>query len=157
MFFMVDKKKYRTLREIALSAKEKIMAEHMKDESDRDAGIHKTYVDYVMGKLKLCVRSESRNGKLPLFMKEKYLITSEEYLNKSFVRISMGNLYRRYRQIRLQALIEVLGIANIETNQNELCNQIRALVIECGKPQKQSKELYNRGSQLIPGPLGKVT
>ena len=67
-------------------------------------------------------------------------MTPLDLIERSFVRISLAFLYRRYRQIRIQALTECLCIAHTKDKKEDLIKEIKLKILEAGTAHKESKE-----------------
>lgn len=100
----------------------------------------------LMSKLKWVLALEARRGgkRIPPLFRIKYLVTPEQYMRKAFVKLSLASLYRRYRQVRMDALTECLCIAHKETDRDVLVAKIRDKIIEIGTAHKETKKLKGK-------------
>lgn len=125
-----------------------IHAKYIEEEIKRDEEISNKFFKGLVKKLRKIIDWEIKKGKeIPSLYKLKYLVSSEEFLRRCFVRISLASLYRRYRQIRLDALTECICIAHQENNKDELIKKIRNKIIEVGEVHKETTKDFKQFKQ----------
>lgn len=105
--------------------------------------LHNMHTKRVMDNLRRALKIEAIHDK-PLTDKQRGKLIMEplEYISKSYVKISLADLYRRYRQIRMQALTESLAIVGNGTSQQQNLNAIREKIVEMGEAHKASKQRF---------------
>lgn len=113
--------------------------EFLKEEAIRQERLHTRVIKKQVDRLRRALRMEiSRGEELSLAHKDKFIMTPLEFISKSYTKISLANLYRRYRQIRIQALTECLAIVGQGGQREENKDAIRAKIHELGTAHKAS-------------------
>ncbi len=112
------------------NAEQKRLAEHQ----------HKQECNRIMRRLRIVLKRENEGKTVSENAKRKFLLTPLDLIERSFVKISLAFLYRRYRAVRIQALTECLTIAYTKNKKEELINEIKIKIIEAGQAHKDSKE-----------------
>jgi hypothetical protein len=110
----------------------------------RNRRLHDRHIKITMDKLRLFLRVEARNLNLSEKQKNVLIMDPVEFLSKTFLKISLVNLYRRYRQVRMQALTECLSIVGTGKTQEDNLESIRNKIIECGQAHKDSLARENQ-------------
>lgn len=114
---------------------------YKREEAERDDRIGQRLIETIMNRARRVINLEASKGKrLSENVRSKYLLSPEEYFDKAYIRISYASIIRRYRQIRLQALVDAMCIVQKETNKDELIKKLRELIIEVGQAHKESKK-----------------
>jgi hypothetical protein len=121
------------------SKQDKRLSEYWREEVIREERLHTQVIKQVMDKLRRALRLEVSRGELTDERKDKLIMTPRDFLARSYVKMSIVNLYRRYRRIRIQALTECLTIVGNGNNRDENLEEIRAKIMEAGEAHKASK------------------
>lgn len=114
--------------------------EELKKELERETIRQNRFHQKIFNRIRAAIAVEARNKKpISNVLKMKYLIEPDEYFQRVFFKISLASLYRRYRRIRLETLVECISLAQKETNRDELVKKIRDKIIEVGATQREIK------------------
>jgi hypothetical protein len=93
----------------------------------------------------LCISTERRRGKPSDLMRSKFVLTKAQIMEKAFPNMSMLAIYRRYQQIYLLTLEEVIIILLDSTTLEEAHTKIVAKVKAVGGDyQKHLKQHHSK-------------
>jgi len=106
----------------------------------RDTVLHEKCLDTIFRRAQLLINKENEKGRVPPVFRSKYMLDPIGVFEKSFVRISMTSLYRRYRGIYIYSLTEALAIVQKYESKEEILEHLRAKLIEAGTAEKESKQ-----------------
>jgi len=109
------------------------------EENKREERLFKRFTDTIKRRAFNVVMAEYRGKKLPEKVYKKYMITPEEFLNRSFTKISIASLYRRYRQVELKTLVRCLGIVGRSDTLEQAKREIALELQRIGESHKDSK------------------
>lgn len=116
-------------------------SDFLQEEKAREERLHLRVIKTTMNKLRRALRMEVLKGEeISEGHRDRFILTPLEFMSKAFVKISLTNLYRRYRQIRIQALTECLAIVGSGSSRDENLEAIRAKICELGMAHKASIE-----------------
>lgn len=106
-----------------------------------DKRAHERYINIVLNRLRLLVNKENdRGGHVAPIMRKRFMTTPREIYEKSFVRISIASLYRRYRGIYINGLTEALAIAQQCNSKEEMISKLRHKIIDAGTVEKEYRK-----------------
>jgi len=111
------------------------------EEIKRQKRLHTLYIKRVMDNLRKALRIEVvQKEELTDGQRKRFIMTPLEFISRSFVKISLADLYRRYRHVRIQALTECIAIVGNGTTQEANMAAIREKIVEVGEAHKASKQ-----------------
>ena len=103
----------------------KYQAEFEEEEKLRQKRLHTRVIKKAMDNLRRALRMEITKKELSDEHKDRFIMTPLDFISRSYVKLSIVGLYRRYRQIRIQALTECLAIVGQGNTKKENLEAIR--------------------------------
>ena len=73
-------------------------------------------------------------------MRSNWMIPSTVWLERAMVRVSLASLLRRYRSIRMNALVDAMKIIKKGTSREDNVKDLQEMIIEIAEAQRKSKE-----------------
>jgi len=124
-----------------------IREKFLKEENDRDERVQNKFFKMIMDRYRRVLNTEYSGHTTSEKMRKRLIMEPLDLMERSFVRISLAYLYRRYRQIRIQALTEAISIVHTEGQRDDAIRKIRDKIIEIGVAHKESKERQKQEKQ----------
>ena len=116
------------------------LTEYETQEQGREKRLHRKVIKTAMDRMRRALRIEMAKGKLDQDMRDKLIMSPVEFLSRTYVKVSLVKLYRRYRNVRLQALSECLAVVKKGRTQQENADAILEKIKEAGMAHKTSVE-----------------
>ena len=120
------------------------VAEYYEEETQRENRLHTRVIKTTMDRLRRALRMEVSRGKISPPIKDRFIMTPLKFLSKSYTKINLEALYRRYRQIRIQALTECLAIVGQGGSRDENIAAIREKIVQSGEAHRTSQKREDR-------------
>lgn len=112
--------------------------QHLQREHDRNERIFIKLKESTAAKAKNFIQIEiNRGGKaLPPQAREQMILKPIEFMDRSYVKMSILGLYRRYRDVRLAALQEALYVV-MKNEPTEAISILTSQVVHLGRTRKK--------------------
>jgi len=111
-----------------------------KEENSRDDRLHSRLCDSIKKKSFNVAIAQAKGKNVSQKMYDKFMITPIGFLERSYVRVSLTSLYRRYRQIEMKVLVEVLGILGRSDTIDEARRIVHERLVATSKMHIASRE-----------------
>ena len=118
------------------------------EEIRRQERLHVMHIKKAMDNLRRALRAEVKSGKeLTEKQRSQLIMDPLEFISKTYVKISLADLYRRYRGVRIRALTECLAVVGNGTTQEANMKGIRDKIIVCGEAHKDSQRRHKQAKE----------
>ncbi len=118
----------------------KQISDYRKQENEREERLHDRFIKLAMDRLRRALTIEYFKKEISAAIKKRLIMSPLEFLGKSYIKLSLADLYRRYRHVRIQSLSEALAIAGTSETREETMEKIREMIKEVGEAHQESKK-----------------
>lgn len=96
----------------------------------------------IVSRIRTVLRIEIHNGKtIDAAIRSKQMVPMSDFISRPQVRMSLKCLYRRYRDIRLRTLQEVLTISQVSVSRDETVGKIQSLMYKAASAKSSNEKV----------------